>query len=84
MGKTWAECSQNAYTCTSAFLGHWIQILANSIAQIWHKKKKKKKKKTRPCFFAFYGRSGEGNITIFFLPNIQILIPQVYVDMQPL
>ena len=23
---------------------------------------KKKKKKTRPCFFAFYGRSGEGNI----------------------
>ena len=25
--------------------------------------KKKKKKKTRPCFFAFYGRSGEGNIT---------------------
>ena len=36
-------------------------------AQIWHKKKKKKKKKTRPCFFAFYGRSGEGNINIFFL-----------------
>ena len=28
MGKTRAECSQNAYT--SAFLGHWIQILANS------------------------------------------------------
>ena len=34
-------------------------------AQIWHKKKKKKK---RPCFFAFYGRSGEGNITFFFGP----------------
>ena len=30
-------------------------------AQIWHFQKKKKKKK-RPCFFAFYGRSGEGNI----------------------
>ena len=34
-------------------------------AQIWHLKKKKKKK-NRPCFFAFYGRSGEGNITFFF------------------
>ena len=33
-------------------------------AQIWHKKKKKKK---RPCFFAFYGRSGEGNIKKIFL-----------------
>ena len=31
-------------------------------AQIWHKKIFLK---TRPCFFAFYGRSGEGNITIF-------------------
>ena len=32
-------------------------------AQIWHKKKQKTKKQTWPCFFAFYGRSGEGNIT---------------------
>ena len=30
-------------------------------AQIWHKKNQ-----PRPCFFAFYGRSGEGNITIFW------------------
>ena len=37
-------------------------------AQIWHfqKKKKKKKKRRSPCFFTFYGRSDEGNITIFF------------------
>ena len=60
MGKTRAECSQNAYT--SAFLSHWIQILANSSpkSDIFNNKKKKK---NRPCFFAFYGRSGEGNIT---------------------
>ena len=30
-------------------------------------KKKKKKKKNDPVFFAFYGRSGEGNITKKFL-----------------
>ena len=66
MEKTRAECSQNAYTShASAFLSHWIQIFSKFFAQIWHKKKKKKKK-NRPCFFAFYGRSGEGNITIFF------------------
>ena len=47
----------------SAFLSHWIQILANSSPKSDVKKKKKKK---RPCFFAFYGRSGEGNITFFF------------------
>ena len=33
-----------------------------------------KKKKNRPCFFAFYGRSGEGNITIFFFGLMQHLI----------
>ena len=51
---------------TSAFLSHWIQILANSSpkSDIFNNKK------TWPCFFAFYGRSGEGNITIFFFwPN---------------
>ena len=65
MGKTRAECSQNAYTShASAFLSHWIKILANSSPK--SDIKKKKKKKTRPWFFAFYGRSGEGNITIFF------------------
>ena len=66
MGKTQAECSQNAYT--SAFLSHWIQILANSSPKF----SKKKTKKKDPVFFAFYGRSGEGNITIFFGgPNMQ-------------
>ena len=70
MGKTRPECSQNAYT--SAFLSHWIQILANSSPKSDIFKKKKKKK--RPCFFAFYGRSGEGNITIFFFGLIIIII----------
>ena len=67
MGKTRAECSQNAYT--SAFLGHWIQILANSSpkSDIFNNNNNKTKK-TWPCFFAFYGRSGEGNITIFLGP----------------
>ena len=70
MGKTRAECSQNAYTShASAFLSHWIQILANSSPK--SDIKKKKKKKTWPCFFAFYGRSGEGNITIFFFGLMQ-------------
>ena len=74
MGKTRAECSQNAYTShASAFLSHWIKILANSSAKSDIKKKKKKKK---PCFFAFYGRSGEGNITIFFFGLI-VNIPRV-------
>ena len=41
-------------------------------AQIWHKKKKKKKKK-RTCFVTFYGRSGEGNITIFFFGLITMV-----------
>ena len=58
--KTRAECSQNAYT--SAFLSHWIQILANSSPKSDIKKKKKKKKNPDLVFFAFYGRSGEGNI----------------------
>ena len=76
MGKTRAEYSQNAYTShASAFLSHWIQILANSSPNSDIKKKKKKKK--RPCFFAFYGRSGEGNITIFFFwPNL-LTIPNL-------
>ena len=38
MGKIRAECSQNA----SAFLSHWIQILANSSPKSDIKKKKKK------------------------------------------
>ena len=52
--------SKRIYTShASAFLSHWIQILANSSP----KSDIEKKKKTRPCFFTFYGRSGEGNIT---------------------
>ena len=65
MGKTRTECSQDAYT--SAFLSHWIQIVANSSPKSDIFNNKKKKKKTWPCFFAFYGGSGEANITIFFL-----------------
>ena len=64
--KTRAECSQNAYT--SAFLSHLIQILANSSPKSDIFYKKKKKKKNDPVFFAFYGRSDEGNITHFFWP----------------
>ena len=46
MGKTRVECSQNAYT--SAFLSHWIQILANSSP-----KSDIFKKKTDPVFSHF-------------------------------
>ena len=60
MGKTRAECSQNAYTShASAF----FKPLNTNFSKILRPKsdiKKKNKKKTRPCFFAFYGRSGEG------------------------
>ena len=45
MGKTRAECSQNAYTShASAFLSHWWlnTNFSKFFAQIWHKKKKKK------------------------------------------
>ena len=59
----WGKLGQNAVKThtshASAFLSHWIQILANSSPKSDIKKK-------RPCFFAFYGRSGEGNINIFF------------------
>ena len=48
----------------SAFLSHGIQILANSSPK--SDIKKKKKKKNDPVFS--HGRSGEGNITIFFWP----------------
>ena len=59
----------------SAFLSHRIQILANSSPKS-DIKKKKKKKKPRPCFFAFYGRSGEGNINFFFFGlTISLLVP---------
>ena len=72
MGKIRAECSQNAYTShASAFLSHWIQILANSSPKSDIKKKKKKKKKKNPTLFFRILRSvgrGQHNKK-FFWPN---------------
>ena len=60
--------SKRMYKSCKCFFKPLNTTFSKFFAQIWHKKKKKKK--TRPCFFAFYGRSGEGNINIFFfLPN---------------
>ena len=59
----WGKLGRNAvktHIYTSVFLNHWIQILANSSPK---SDIKKINKKNRPCFFAFYCRSGEGNIT---------------------
>ena len=69
MGKTRAECSQNAYTShASAFLSHWIQILANSSpkSDITKKKKKKKKKKNPTLFFRILRSVGRGQHKFFF------------------
>ena len=57
--------SKRIYKSCKCFFKPLNTNFSKFFAQIWHLKKKKKKK-TRPCFFAFYGRSGEGNITIFF------------------
>ena len=57
--------SKRIYKSCKCFFKPFNTNFSKFFAQIWHKKKKKKKK-NRPCFFAFYGRSGEGNITIFF------------------
>ena len=65
-GKTRAEMqSKRIYKC---FFKPLNKNFSKFFAQIWHfqQQKTKKTKKTRPCFFAFYGRSGEGNITIFW------------------
>ena len=65
MGKTRAECSQNAYT--SAFLSHWIQILANSSP----KSDIKKIKKTT-LFFHILRSVGRGqHNNFFFWPNCE-------------
>ena len=56
--------SKRIYKSCKCFFKPLNTNFSKFFAQIWHKKKKKKK--TWPCFFAFYGRSGEGNITIFF------------------
>ena len=66
-GKTRAECSQNTYT--SAFLGHWIQILANSSPKSYIFKKNKKK--TPPLFFRILRSVGRGQHNNFFWgPNV--------------
>ena len=57
--------SKRIYNSCKCFFKPLNTNFSKFFAQIWHLKKKKKKK-TWPCFFAFYGRSGEGNITIFF------------------
>ena len=56
--------SKRIYKSCKCFFKPLNTNFSKFFAQIWHLKKKKKKK--RPCFFTFYGRSGEGNITIFF------------------
>ena len=64
MGKTRAECSQNAYTShASAFLSHWIQMLANSSPK---SDIKKKKKKNPTLFFRILRSVGRGQHDIFF------------------
>ena len=55
--------SKRIYKSCKCFFKPLNTNFSKFFAQIWHKKKKKK---NRPCFFAFYGRSGEGNITFFF------------------
>ena len=64
----WGKLGRNAvkthiflYKSCKCFFKPLNTNFSKFFAQIWHKKKK-----TRPCFFAFYGRSGEGNITIFY------------------
>ena len=50
---------------------------SKSFAQFWHFQQQKTKKQKKPDrFFAFYGRSGEGNITIFFWPYAHVQLGQ--------
>ena len=66
MGKTRAECSQNAYTShASAFLSHWIQILANSSPKSDIKNKQTNKQKTT-LFFRILRSVGRGQHNNFF------------------
>ena len=72
MGKTRAECSQNAYT--SAFLGHWIQILANSSpkSDIFNKKQKQKKPTLFFRILRSVGRGQHNNFSFFGLIVLKI------------
>ena len=60
--------SKRIYTCTSAFLSHWIQILANSSpkSDIFNKKTKKTKKKNPTLFFRILRSVGRGQHNNFF------------------
>ena len=61
----WGKLGRNAVkTHTSAFLSHWIQILANSSPKIWHKKKTNKKNPT--LFFRILRSVGRGQHNNFF------------------
>ena len=72
----WAKRGQNAVKMHKKvmFLSHWTRILGSSSHNLLPKNcefvylgsAKKKRKKSRPCIFAFYGRSLEDNIRIFF------------------
>ena len=80
MGKTRAECSQNAYT--SAFLSHWIQILANSSpkSDIFNKQKKK----NPTLFFRILRSVGRGqHNTFFFLPNTAQAASSIFTQVYP-
>ena len=69
MGKTRAECSQNACTShASAFLSHWNTTLANSSpkSDIKKEKKKRKKKKKPTLFFRILRSVGRGQHKHFF------------------
>ena len=74
-GKRGRNAVQNAYTShASAFLSHWIHILANSSPKSDIKKnneKKKKKKKYPTLFFRILRsvRRGQHNKFFFFWPN---------------
>ena len=73
MGKTRAECSQNAYTShASAFLTPLNTNFSKFFAQIWHVKKKKKKKKNDPVF-RILRSVGRGQHNNFFFLEVLII-----------
>ena len=64
MGKLGRNAVKNAYTShASAFLSHWIQILANSSPK---SDVKKKKKKNPTLVFRILRSVGRGQHNIFF------------------
>ena len=78
MGKTRAECSQNAYTShASAFLSHWIQILANSSP-----KSDIKKKKNPTLFFHILRSVGRGQHNKFFF-GLNCILRSLWKHLKP-